>query len=443
MKNNRFLSAFNIVENFKDIYQRPEQRFTAVDGVRACSILYVFFYHCLLAVFLGYETEIMNFVQQTPWYFQWALMGDRGVDSFFVISGFLIGQMLFKEHKKKGAIDLKRFYIRRILRLAPTYYLIIALFTVSAGPSVIQKIMNKTSVDVYQATLDFYQHMLAFAFYVNNFLSMQNSHILWAWSLAIEEQFYLCFGLLLVFGFYRIKNRLMFLLLLYLASFVIRAGLFLFHPELLVTGDVLQAGPAEICESYWEIFYDNLYTRFGSIMPGIILAYLYVYHWPAVERFMTVVRSNMMVIVALFLVIFTSVFPVYTWLDMPVSLRFIFHVCHRNIYALSVGLLILVMMFPYGLGGMLHKVMSLKLFYPVSQLSYSMYLVHIPIVLLIGFGLRAMGFIPELNFPNLFIVALAGFIPVLSISAILFVLVERPFMKMRKSKKEESRLIES
>lgn len=427
----RFFAAFNIVANIKDIYQRPNERYTVIDGVRACSILYVIFYHALLAVLMGHEADFLAFIQQTPWYFQWVLMGDRGVDSFFVISGFLIGQMLFKEHAKTGTINIKRFYIRRILRLAPAYYLIIALFIVFAGPSVIQKIMHKTGVDLYQATIAFYQHMLAFVLYLNNFLSMQNSHIHFAWSLAIEEQFYILFSLFMMFGFYRIKNKLQFMVLLFLSSFVVRFVFFLIYPELLVTGDVLLAGPPVIIEAYWNIIYDNLYTRYGSIIPGIILAYLYANHWQAVKKFMTPARSNAIVLFATVVVCTVSVLPVFSGQEMPLWLHYVFHVAHRNLYAMSIALFILASMFPFGLGGMLNKLLSLKLFYPVSQLSYSIYLIHLPIVILVCLGLRAMGHIPELSYPNLFIVVIFSLIPLMLMSSIIYVFIERPFMKMR------------
>ena len=429
--NNKILAAFNIVENFKDIYRRPHQRFTAVDGVRACSILYVVFYHALLAVLIGHEKEFISFVQQTPWYFQWILMGDRGVDSFFVISGFLIGQMLFREFDQTGRIDIKRFYIRRTFRLAPAYYLIILLFILLQGPTVINKIMTKTGMGLEEATTAFYQHMLAFALYLNNFLSMQNSHIHFAWSLAIEEQFYVLFSLFLIFGFYRIKNKLYFLILVFLSSFAVRLLFFIAYPELLVTGDILLAGPPEIIEAYWDVIYDNLYTRYGSILPGVILAYVYVHHWDQIKQWMTVRRSNAIVVAASLLVIMTSVLPVFTGREMPIWLHYLFHVGHRNLYAVSVALLVMVSMFPFGLGGLLHKMLSLRLFYPVSQLSYSMYLIHLPVIVLTCLGLRVTGHIPDLNYTNLFIVVFASMIPMLMVSALVYVVIERPFMKLR------------
>ena len=53
--------------------------------------------------------------------------GDLGVDLFFVISGYLIGSLLLTEYKKSQSIELKRFYVRRFLRLIPVYLVVMIL----------------------------------------------------------------------------------------------------------------------------------------------------------------------------------------------------------------------------------------------------------------------------------------------------------------------------
>ena len=58
-------------------------------------------------------------------------VGELAVVFFFVLSGFLITHLLIKEEKENGTIGIKNFYIRRFLRIAPLYFLIVALaFTV-------------------------------------------------------------------------------------------------------------------------------------------------------------------------------------------------------------------------------------------------------------------------------------------------------------------------
>ena len=74
---------------------RPE-----IDGLRSIAVLAVVFYH------FGFSGVQGGFV---------------GVDIFFVISGFLIGGLLWREAKQNGKIRLSRFYMRRIKRLAPAY----------------------------------------------------------------------------------------------------------------------------------------------------------------------------------------------------------------------------------------------------------------------------------------------------------------------------------
>jgi peptidoglycan/LPS O-acetylase OafA/YrhL len=62
----------------------------------------------------------------------WRRCGWVGVDLFFVLSGFLISGLLFSEYKKRGRLDLPRFYIRRGLKIYPSFYvLILATFLVS------------------------------------------------------------------------------------------------------------------------------------------------------------------------------------------------------------------------------------------------------------------------------------------------------------------------
>src|SRR4051794_29454248 len=52
----------------------------------------------------------------------WTRVGWAGVDLFFVLSGFLISGLLFEEWKRTGSINIKRFYIRRALKLYPAFY---------------------------------------------------------------------------------------------------------------------------------------------------------------------------------------------------------------------------------------------------------------------------------------------------------------------------------
>ena len=76
-------------------FYRPE-----IDGLRSIAVLSVVLYHFGFAGLKG---------------------GFVGVDVFFVISGFLIGGLLWREASETGSISLKRFYVRRIKRLAPAY----------------------------------------------------------------------------------------------------------------------------------------------------------------------------------------------------------------------------------------------------------------------------------------------------------------------------------
>ena len=148
-----------------------------LDGVRALSVLAIIAFHTGLNSVPG---------------------GYYGVDAFFVLSGFLITSLLVKEWGSSGTIRLRRFWAGRARRLLPALFLLVTVMGI---------------VMAFVPTLLQAPHMLGYAiasvFYVSNWysthtsatyfsLSSGQSPLLHTWSLAIEEQFYLVWPLVVL-----------------------------------------------------------------------------------------------------------------------------------------------------------------------------------------------------------------------------------------------------
>lgn len=137
----------------------PSMRWRTLDGARGLAIILVVVYHAYPSV--------------AP------MGGPTGVSLFFVLSGFLITNLLFRELDATGTIGLKRFYMRRMRRLAPAL-LVYVLF----------------SVAVFGWDIS-WQPLLYVGNYsqANGFVLLENAH---TWSLAVEEHFYLVWPLALI-----------------------------------------------------------------------------------------------------------------------------------------------------------------------------------------------------------------------------------------------------
>ncbi|WP_333683786.1 acyltransferase family protein [Pontibaca methylaminivorans] len=150
---------------------RPE-----IDGLRAIAVAGVVFYHFGATGLPG---------------------GFVGVDVFFVISGFLIGGILWSELGSQGRIALGRFYLRRIRRLAPAFFAMAAASTVAAWFILLP----------YEFR-EFGKELIAASTWLSNILYYRgagyfdidagNRVLLHSWSLAVEEQFYIALPVFLV-----------------------------------------------------------------------------------------------------------------------------------------------------------------------------------------------------------------------------------------------------
>ena len=150
---------------------RPE-----IDGLRAIAVLSVVLYHFGMPGIPG---------------------GFVGVDIFFVISGFLIGGILWADLRETGRIRLARFYLRRLRRLAPAYFAMAAA-TLLMGWLILLPFefrefgKSLIAATVYLSNIHFYRE----AGYFDGV--SEEKPLLHTWSLAVEEQFYIVLPFLLL-----------------------------------------------------------------------------------------------------------------------------------------------------------------------------------------------------------------------------------------------------
>jgi peptidoglycan/LPS O-acetylase OafA/YrhL len=149
--------------------------FGCLDGLRALSILGVIWSHVWYVSGPRYYDQLI----------QWPVlrMGAFGVDVFFTISGFLITTLLLRERAKNGQISLRNFYIRRALRIWPLYYAVLALYII-----LVALLQRGTGRDA--TFYHFLPGYLTFTFTWFAGFASAGAIFQFAWSLSVEEQFY-------------------------------------------------------------------------------------------------------------------------------------------------------------------------------------------------------------------------------------------------------------
>lgn len=114
--------------------------------------------------------------------------GRFGVSLFFVISGFLICTLLLREQRHNGRISLRDFYIRRGLRLFPLYYSVLGIYCIAIlGLGLFSPENRELFVEKLPSYLLYYSNLTE---------RPTDGPFFFSWSLAVEEQFYLCFSIL-------------------------------------------------------------------------------------------------------------------------------------------------------------------------------------------------------------------------------------------------------
>jgi peptidoglycan/LPS O-acetylase OafA/YrhL len=148
---------------------RPMGHLPLLDGLRGIAILLVFMVHLYAPVFSG---------------------GSSGVDLFFVLSGFLITKLALEERDRRGALSLSDFYLRRVFRILPALFVLVAAMLL-ASYTLLSDVGETLRREVLFASLSIGN---LWALFYGTELRTALGH---TWSLGLEEQFYLVWPVLL------------------------------------------------------------------------------------------------------------------------------------------------------------------------------------------------------------------------------------------------------
>lgn len=399
------------------LFSRPSQNYKPIDGIRAIAVLWVIIFHAWLFQYSDF-TAVGDKVLENP-FLIWISKGDLGVDLFFVISGFLIGSILFKEFKKTKRLNFKKFYVRRILRLLPVY-----VFSMVIGLYFIEGDGWKTA----------WSNLL----YVNNYV--RGSYMGWTWSLAIEEQFYIVIPFLIAFIFPFFKRKLVPFAVLTFTTIALT-----YHYSVNIHDFQVPFKSVFLDEDwmnwFWE-YYMLTHLRYGGLLCGVIGAYINVYYPKKIKAFFENNHrlASFILIFSLVTFILISSISLGQWTQLqssifdglPNSVPRFYEIIHREIFSYVVMFVIFCCLyFDSKLISPINSFLSMKFFYPISQISYSAYLFHEMFMFWFfpKFNQYALGKLSEIQ-----IVLSNAFISIIAIilaSTLMYLFVEQPFQDIK------------
>ncbi|MFB9244723.1 acyltransferase [Massilia antarctica] len=313
-------------------------------------------------------------------------VGWTGVDLFFVLSGYLIGNQILSAIARKETFSLKAFFARRLLRTLPNYYFMLALYFL------LPHLLSGSSTAPLWQFLTFTQNIgLAYG--------QTFSH---SWSLCIEEQFYLALPLV-VLAVVRCRRPLA--IGWWLIGAAIGAGM-------------LARGSAFVLHEYDAFSAQTYYAtwcRFDELLPGVAIALLKNFHGALYEKILA--KGNVLLVAGLAAVVATLYCVKQELPDTMISTTLGF-----SLLAIGYAVLVMAALSPASLLGRIRVPGATQL----ALWSYAIYLIHKPIFMVAAPRLREMKV--DVNAPLtvllLFAVSIFG-------GWLLFRCVETPFMQLR------------
>lgn len=376
-------------------------RIIGLDVVRFFAITIVVIYHSV--ILLAPLTSLPVIGQAIHYLIAFTEpLGILGVEFFFALSGFLIGSILIRTYMERehfGFSEVRSFLVRRWFRTLPNYWLILIL---------------NFAVFTALGIRTFSAHHLKYFLFLQNLDSRHPRFFPEAWSLAVEEWFYLTAPLALMLISYLLrkhprKRRLAVMLIMYpVLSILLRA----------IVCDNDNPDPLYFDHSVRKV----VMLRLSSINYGVIIAYFRYFHPEKIDNIKKpLLITGLSGIVVLTAVHYIGIHPRFALYATSHAYRF-FH----NVFLIALVPFCASLVLPFA-----HSVRSLRshraaqVIIFISKISYSMYLVHFTLLL------QATTPFLKLTPANCIPVYMLYWVAVIGLSAIIYKYYEMPIMRLR------------
>ena len=363
-----------------DVVSRRAFYHPELDVLRFFAFVAVFLHHALPREPAHYLSNGFSAVA-TEWVLAAKEAGAYGVDLFFVLSSYLITELLLREHASRGTFSVSAFYMRRALRIWPLY------FTFLAGTVFI--IPHIFSDEQFGP-----KYIASFALFAGNwvcaFYGLPFSVASPLWSISVEEQFYLGWPLLLLlFGVTRIRTIAVAMIVIAVATRVLLAVFNVEHPGV----------------------WCNTFARLDSIAAGAILAVSLRGQAPRIKCVLRVLLGAASVLVILLA-------AKYLGQDGPSS------VVTYSATAVA-GVMLLAAFLQTDATFLLHR--PFCWFVYLGRISYGLYVFHLlAIALLPTLFVTVFGYAP--NFEQRFVLS---FVLTVLLAASSYTWLEQPFLRLK------------
>jgi peptidoglycan/LPS O-acetylase OafA/YrhL len=318
-----------------------DNRLPALHGLRVFAILTVIQFH--VTWILAGENQ---FRLSSDWV-RSSLSVFFGMDLFFMLSGFLIGSILLRSLQVDGRQRVGRFYMRRVFRTFPSYYIVLTLLVLTTHLTEMQR-----------------HHLIYEYTYGTTLIPLSRPQcvMFWGWSLALEEQFYLTVPLFM-FVLSRLKSdrsRIILLVCVWTTALIARLTVCYLHPG-------------------WSDFtlYDKVYfrtpTRFDPLVAGILLAFVLARYKDAIRTWLEVPFHRAVLALPTLGCLWILLTP---WLFGERNVKWVHMFAWGSITSVMYfGVLLLLLCTK----GRVQDLLSKPVFRDIATLGYGVYLVHIPL----------------------------------------------------------------
>lgn len=383
-------SVYSNGEKLFKIVRRPvgtsyikSDQIDCLNGIRVLSMVWIVFCHNYMTIISATMSNAIGIYDWIKSYHSMLVIaGTVSVDSFFLLSGMLITWSVLKELNTHRKLNVWRMYLHRYLRLTPAFAALL-LFTTTlmkycgSGPFW-NKLISST-----EGVCD--EYWWSALLYVQNYVNPRRMCLGHSWYLSVDMQLYLV-SPLIVYPLWRWGRRVLIVIGgLILASMGCVIGSFLVNDLHLAFVD---AGRTD--QSRMALTYQPTHTRMGAWLVGVIVGFVFYQtkHRRVVMSKAVVVVGWAVSLIAMLVIIFGD-YPFQqpdSYMDISIVWDALYESTNRVVWAGCLGWIVFACI--NGYGGFVNTLLSLSVWQPLGRLSYSIYLLHLPVQMMLAGTLR-------------------------------------------------------